>query len=132
MKTLTLALSAMMLLLAATRMKAANQVGLSSTDDDANYQALRALCKEYTSLKAGPDSAEKQEKAQAIAAQQDKIEQRVAKEERTGNKARGRKPKSPEEAQNKEAKGNVTDPDSRIMKTQKGYVQGLNAQAVRL
>lgn len=70
------------------------------------------------------------EKAQAVAAQQDKIEQRAAKEESTGQKARGRKPKLPEEAQNKEAKANVTDPDSRIMKTQKGYVQGLNAQAV--
>jgi transposase len=71
-----------------------------------------------------------QEKSQAVAAQQDKIEQRAAREESTGQKARGRKPKLPEEAQNKEAKANVTDPDSRIMKTQKGYVQGLNAQAV--
>lgn len=80
-------------------------------------------------LKACKERLE-QEKAQAVAAQQDKIEQRVAKEESTGKKARGRKPKSPEEAENKEAKGNVTDPESRIMKTQKGYVQGLNAQAV--
>ena len=80
-------------------------------------------------LKACKERLE-QEKAQAIAAQQDKIEQRVAKEESTGQKARGRKPKPPEEAHNKESKANVTDPDSRIMKTQKGYVQGLNAQAV--
>jgi hypothetical protein len=29
-----------------------------------------------------------------------------------------------------EAKANVTDPDSRIMKTRRGYVQGYNAQAV--
>lgn len=36
----------------------------------------------------------------------------------------------PENAENKEAKANVTDPDSRIMKTRKGYIQGLNAQAV--
>ena len=71
-----------------------------------------------------------EEKAQAVAAQQDKIEQRQAKEESTGKKSRGRKPKPPEEAQNKDAKANVTDPGSRIMKTQKGYVQGLNAQAV--
>jgi len=71
-----------------------------------------------------------QERAQAVQAQQDKIEEREAKEESTGKKSRGRKPKSPEEAKNKEAKANVTDPDSRIMKTQKGYVQGLNAQAV--
>jgi len=27
-------------------------------------------------------------------------------------------------------KANVTDPDSRIMKTQKGWIQGYNAQAI--
>jgi hypothetical protein len=36
----------------------------------------------------------------------------------------------PEEAVNEDAKANITDPDSRIMKTRKGFVQGLNAQAV--
>ncbi len=51
------------------------------------------------------------------------------REDATGKKSRGRKPKSPEDAGNKDAKANVTDPDSRIMKTRKGYVQGLNAQA---
>jgi len=70
------------------------------------------------------------EKAQAIQTQQDKIGRREAKEESTGKKPRGRKPKLPEEAENKDAKANVTDPDSRIMKTRNGYVQGLNAQAV--
>ena len=33
------------------------------------------------------------------------------------------------EAPEAEAKANVTDPDSRIMKTRRGYVQGYNAQA---
>ena len=70
------------------------------------------------------------EKAQTCQVQQDKIDQRKAKEESTGEKSRGRKPKSPEDAVNKDAKANVVDPDSRIMKTRKGYVQGLNAQAV--
>ena len=45
-------------------------------------------------------------------------------------KKRGRKPKAPEAAADRDAKANVTDPDSRIMKTQAGYVQGYNAQAV--
>jgi hypothetical protein len=36
----------------------------------------------------------------------------------------------PEEVKNKDAKANITDPESRIMKTQAGYVQGYNAQAV--
>ena len=80
-------------------------------------------------LKACKERLE-QEKAEAEKEQQDKIDKRKAHEERTGKKPRGRKPQSPEEAGNKDAKANVTDPDSRIMKTRKGFVQGLNAQAV--
>ena len=80
-------------------------------------------------LKACKERLER-EKAQARQVQQDKIDRHQAKEEATGKKSRGRKPKLPEDAGNKEAKANVTDPDSRIMKTRKGYIQGLNAQAV--
>jgi hypothetical protein len=42
----------------------------------------------------------------------------------------GRTRKAPEAAAHGTAKANVMDPDSRIMKTQAGYVQGDNAQAV--
>jgi len=80
-------------------------------------------------LKACKERLERQ-KAEAEKQQQDKIDERKSKEENTGKKPRGRKPKPAEEAGNKDAKANVTDPDSRIMKTQKGFVQGLNAQAV--
>ena len=80
-------------------------------------------------LKACKERLE-QEKAQAQKAQQDKIDRRKAKEQSTGKKPRGRQPKLPEEASNKDAKANVTDPDSRIMKTRKGFIQGLNGQAV--
>ncbi|GJQ57560.1 MAG: hypothetical protein SCALA701_03610 [Candidatus Scalindua sp.] len=62
--------------------------------------------------------------------QQEKIEIREREESEQGRKKRGRKPKAPEELKNKEAKANITDPESRIMKTQSGYVQGYNAQAV--
>lgn len=51
-------------------------------------------------------------------------------EQATGKKPRGRKPKATEDAGKKDVKANITDPDSRIMKTRKGYVQGLNAQAL--
>jgi len=71
-----------------------------------------------------------QEAATATAQQQAKIETRQAEEAATGQKKRGRKPKAPEPAADRDAKANVTDPDSRIMKTQAGYVQGYNAQAV--
>lgn len=80
-------------------------------------------------LKACKERLERQ-KAEAEKQQQDKIDERKSKEENTGKKPRGRKPKPAEEAGNTDAKANVTDPDSRIMKTRKGFVQGLNAQAV--
>jgi len=62
--------------------------------------------------------------------QQEKIEKRQAEEDASGKKKRGRKPKKPEEIELNEKKANITDPDSRIMKTRKGYVQGYNGQAV--
>ena len=63
------------------------------------------------------------------AAQEKKIEDRQAEEAATGKSKRGRKPKNPDEIETKPAKANVTDPESRIMKTRQGYVQGYNAQA---
>jgi hypothetical protein len=80
-------------------------------------------------LKACKERLE-QEKAEAEKQQQNKIDARKAKEKQTGKKPRGRQPKPAEEAGNTDAKANVTDPDSRIMKTRKGFVQGLNGQAV--
>jgi transposase len=51
-------------------------------------------------------------------------------EARKGKKLRGRKPKELDEKQMrlKEAKRNVTDPDSRLMNTRSGYIQGYNVQ----
>jgi len=72
------------------------------------------------------------EKATVRQAQEEKIAQRKAEEEATGRKKRGRQPRTPEEAveEKAESKANVTDPESEIMKTRQGYVQGYNAQAV--
>ena len=69
------------------------------------------------------------EAAERAAEQQKKIDERAAKEEETGKKLPGRKPKEPDPTSPEKAKANVTDPESRIMKTRKGYVQGYNAQA---
>lgn len=71
---------------------------------------------------------ERQKEAQA--AQAEKIERRAEEEKRSGRKKRGRKPKAPEEVANREAKANRTDPESRILKTRRGWVQGYNAQAM--
>jgi len=63
-------------------------------------------------------------------AQAQKIEQRAQEEAQTGRKKRGRKPKDPEAAVNKQAKANMTDPDSRIMKGRHGFVQAYNGQGM--
>jgi transposase len=71
---------------------------------------------------------EKGEKAQR---QTERIEKRESEEEAIGRKKKGRKPKEVAKVLEEEAKAkaNVTEPDSRIMKTRKGYIQGYNAQA---
>ena len=70
---------------------------------------------------------ESAEKAQAA---QEHVAQRQAEEVATGKKKRGRKPRMLETVLAVEGKANTTDPDSRIMKTRQGYVQGYNAQAI--
>ncbi len=75
----------------------------------------------------------RKEKEQKTREHQAKLEERKAQEESTGKKKRGRKPRSAEQVEKEESeklKSNITDPDSRIMKTSKGYLQGFNAQAV--
>ncbi|MGH9447917.1 MAG: transposase, partial [Terriglobia bacterium] len=67
---------------------------------------------------------------EAMEKQEEKIASREAAQQESGQASRGRKPKTPQEMVDTEAKANVTDPESRIMKTRKGYVQGYNAQAV--
>jgi transposase len=70
---------------------------------------------------------ESAEKAQAA---QKQIARRQVEEVSSGKKKRGRKPKLVEAVPAVEAKANVTDPDSRIMKTRQAYVQGYNAQVI--
>lgn len=61
--------------------------------------------------------------------QRKKIEERVVEEERSGRKMRGRKPEEPRETPDRDTKANVTDPESKIMKTRSGYVQAYHGQA---
>ena len=75
----------------------------------------------------------KQEAEAAQAKQTAKLETRQAEEAAMSQKKRGRKPKTAQALAaelDATTKANVTDPDSRIMKTQRSYVQGYNAQAV--
>jgi len=58
-----------------------------------------------------------------------KIEAREREEWETGRKKRGRKPKPPDEVElDPERKANLTDPESQILKTRNGWVQGYNGQ----
>jgi len=89
-------------------------------NDRNSRKARLAACKKQLEEKAAQEAAQKQSK----------IEEREAEEAETGIKKRGRKPQEPDPAPSAEAKANPTDPDSRIMKTRSGYVQGYNGQAV--
>jgi transposase len=64
-------------------------------------------------------------------AHEEHLAQRAAQEAQRGSKLRGRKPQAPQDkAGHKTPKVNTTDPDSGVMSTTKGFVQGYNAQAV--
>jgi transposase len=71
----------------------------------------------------------KQEAREEAALQAEKIARRQSEEAATGEKKRGRTPLPPNPEPAADEKVNLTDPDSRLMKTREGYVQGYNAQA---
>ncbi|KAF0144390.1 IS1182 family transposase [Sediminibacterium sp.] len=58
-----------------------------------------------------------------------KMEQRNQKKEKTGKNSRGKEPKAPSDEPNDKDQYNFTDPESRIMKTSRGFDQCYNSQA---
>jgi transposase len=68
--------------------------------------------------------------AAAATHRQERIAARGAEGKATGKRKRGRKPKAPDPSVDPDAVANPTDPDSSIMKTRRGWVQGYNAQVV--
>ena len=88
--------------------------------DPGSRRARLALCKRQIEEKAVLEAAQ----------QQAEINARAAEEVEMGLKKRGRKPQEVSPEPVLEARANVTDPASRIMKTRSGYVQGYNGQAV--
>jgi hypothetical protein len=71
------------------------------------------------------------EEAAERAVHEARLAERAATEAASGRKLRGRKPTpAAEKAGYKPARANTTDPDSRIMSTAGGFVQGYNAQAM--
>lgn len=80
-------------------------------------------------LEAAKRQIEAEQQAK-VAEQQQKIEGREAEERQSGKKKRGPKPKPVKPDPEPGAKANVTDIDSRILKSRQGFVQGYNAQIV--
>lgn len=91
-------------------------------------EELRSRASRLKRLKECKERLEREE-LEAVWKQQEKIDVRLKEESERGMKKRGRKPKLPEELKKSDARANITDPASRIMKTRRGYVQGYNAQA---
>ena len=55
------------------------------------------------------------------------VARRAAKEAETGKKLRGTRPSPTRQKNRGRQHGNITDPDSRLMNTKDGFVQGFNA-----
>lgn len=72
----------------------------------------------------------KEEEEKAKAAQQQRIDARKQREEATGKKTAGRPLKPAEAVVDEKAQTNLTDAESRIMSTRRGWLQGYNGQAM--
>ena len=64
-----------------------------------------------------------------MAAYEEKMAARAAKEAASGRKPGGRPPQEPQPGPHPKDQVNFTDPESRIMPSSEGFVQGFNAQA---
>ena len=80
-------------------------------------------------LRKCKEKLERQAEA-AAARQQAKIDARETEEQATGKRKRGRKPKAADPSIDPDTNACVTDPDSGIMKTRRGWLQGYNGQIV--
>lgn len=100
---------------------------------DANGPAMPGDLKWRAERLARLKACQEKLQAQAAAAadrQEKKIAAREAEEKATGRRKRGRKPKGPDPSVDPDTVANTTDPESGILKTRRGWVQGYNAQAV--
>jgi transposase len=92
-------------------------------EDLADPKTRRARLRELM----GELEAERQAEQQAREAM---LERRAEQERRTGHKPRGRPPVEQPKKSGQGRRVNLTDPDSRSVKTPRGFIQGYNAHAV--
>ena len=108
----------------------AEDAELGDARGDEPPATLRGRADRRRRFKAAKELLDK-ELAEERKAHEAHLAERQAEEERRGKKLRGRKPKAPQDkAGAKEKKVNTTDPESKVMSTAKGFIQGYNAQAV--
>ena len=93
--------------------------------------SLRTRADRQQRLQAAKERLETERRA-AETEQQRKLDERQRGERESGHRRRGRKPKSVAHvrAEHEQRKANTTAPESLILKTRSGHVQGFNAQAV--
>jgi transposase len=65
----------------------------------------------------------------AVDAHQERLARRAGREAERGRRIAGRTPKGPPQQVPPRTRVNITDPDSRSVRTQRGFIQGYNAQA---
>lgn len=112
---------------------AAHGTGSRGDEPPAQLRARRDRISRFAAAKEQLEAAEKAARAE----HEEHLRRRSEIEAQRGTKLRGRKPKAPGEKATDKTKGgqvktpraNTTDPDSRIMATRQGFVQGYNAQA---
>ena len=80
-------------------------------------------------IREAKEQLEKKQKQRYQKYQQNQ-EERKQKEKESGKKLRGRKPYPVSKEPDTKLKANTTDPESRIMKTRTGFIQGYNGQAM--
>lgn len=97
---------------------------------DESLAVLRGRADRQRRFRAAQEKLDAELEAEK-AAHAEHLARRAAEEAWRGSKLRGRKPKAPKDkAGHKQKKVNPTDPESGVMSTAKGFVQGYNAQAV--
>ncbi len=115
--------------LAEAEAKDAAEDALHGTDcrGDELPEDLRKRASRLAKLRAAKEELDNEQRAKDLEFA-DHLAERERKEEENGKRLRGRKPQPPpvDEKQNV----NLTDPESRIMKDRRGFLQGYNAQAV--
>ncbi len=96
-------------------------------DEDELPEPLRDPRSRLVRLAEAKERIDREEQARQVAYEA-RLKEREAKERAAGRRLRGRKPKPPEPVDRVAV--NTTDPDSRIQKTQHGFIQGYSGQAV--